>query len=294
MRSNRSRGTSSPMVASIPILALNLFSQGVDPKLDFSDINEVVRTTEYCNQLPVHPRHPYGGELVFTAFSGSHQDAIKKGMAAMSGSNSGIWEVPYLPIDPKDLGRSYEAVIRINSQSGKGGVAYVLATDHGLDLPRLLQIEFSRVVQEMADGTGKEITSAAIWQAFEREYLAPAGPFAFVGHRTLPETHATERRVLTAEVMHEGEKRVIEGHGNGPIDAFVDALKRNFGVELRVKDYREHAVGSGADARAVAYVEAEAGGRTLWGVGQDGNIVAASLKAICSAANRAVRDGAIG
>ncbi|MGE5146376.1 MAG: 2-isopropylmalate synthase [Candidatus Eiseniibacteriota bacterium] len=275
-------------------LALNLFSQGVDPGLDFSDINEVVRTTEYCNQLPVHPRHPYGGELVFTAFSGSHQDAIKKGMAAMGGSNSGVWEVPYLPIDPMDLGRSYEAVIRINSQSGKGGVAYVLATDHGLDLPRRLQIEFSRVIQDMADDSGKEITSAAIWDAFKGEYLEPAGPFAFVAHRTLPEAHASERRQLTAEVMDGGVKRVIEGHGNGPIDAFVDALRRNFGVALRVLDYREHAVGSGADARAVAYVEVEANGRAFWGVGRDANIVTASLKAICSAANRAVRDGAAG
>jgi 2-isopropylmalate synthase len=268
-------------------LALNLFSQGVDPALDFSDIGEVVRTVEYCNQLPVHPRHPYGGELVFTAFSGSHQDAIKKGMAAMAGSNSGAWEVPYLPIDPKDIGRSYEAVIRINSQSGKGGVAYVLAADHGLDLPRLLQVEFSRVVQDMADASGKEITSAAIWDAFKTEYLEADKPLAFVAHRTLPETHASERRALTAEVTYDGEKRMIEGHGNGPIDAFVDALRRTFGVELRVLDYREHAVGSGADARAVAYVEAEIDGRTLWGVGRHANIVTASLTAICSAFNRA-------
>jgi 2-isopropylmalate synthase len=270
-------------------LALNLFSQGVDPGLDFSDIGEVVRTTEYCNQLPVHPRHPYGGELVFTAFSGSHQDAIKKGMAAMGGSNSGLWEVPYLPIDPKDIGRSYEAVIRINSQSGKGGVAYMLETDHGLELPRRLQIEFSRVVQDMADASGKEISSAAIWDAFTREYLAPDRPLKFVAHLTLPETHASERRKLTAEVMHEGVKRTVEGHGNGPIDAFVDALRRSFGIQLRVHDYREHAVGAGADARAVAYVEAEVNGRTLWGVGRDANIVTASLAAICSAVNRAAR-----
>ena len=270
-------------------LALNLFSQGIDPGLDFSDIGEVVRTVEYCNQLPVHPRHPYGGELVFTAFSGSHQDAIKKGMTAMAGSNSGVWEVPYLPIDPKDIGRSYEAVIRINSQSGKGGVAYVLATDRGLYLPRPLQIEFSRVVQDVADATGKEITSAAIWDAFKAEYLERTRPLAFVAHLTLPETHASERRRLTAEVMYEGVKRTVEGHGNGPIDAFVDALRQSFGIDLRVRDYREHAVGAGADARAVAYVEVETGGRTLWGVGQHANIVTASLTALCSAVNRATR-----
>jgi 2-isopropylmalate synthase len=226
---------------------------------------------------------------VFTAFSGSHQDAIKKGMTAMGGSNSGLWEVPYLPIDPKDIGRSYEAVIRINSQSGKGGVAYVLGTDHGLDLPRRLQIEFSRVVQDMADATGKEITSAAIWDSFTREYLDATAPLAFIAHRTLPETHASERRQLTAEVTYEGRKRVVEGHGNGPIDAFVDALRRSFGIAVRVLDYREHAVGSGADARAVAYVEAEVNGRTLWGVAQNANIVTASLTAICSAVNRAAR-----
>src|SRR5690606_19991127 len=203
--------------------------------------------------------------------------------------NSGVWEVPYLPIDPKDIGRSYEAVIRINSQSGKGGVAYVLATDHGLDLPRLLQIEFSRVIQDMAEATGKEVTSADIWQAFRREYLEAKTPLEFLAHLTLPEPHASERRALTAEIVYEGKKRKIEGHGNGPIDAFVDALRRAFGVELRVLDYREHAVGSGADARAVAYVEVETGGRTLWGVGQHSNIVAASLSAICSAFNRAAR-----
>ena len=206
-------------------LALNLFSQGVDPGLDITDIDEIVRTVEHCNQLPVHPRHPYAGELVYTAFSGSHQDAIKKGFEALEKRNDALWEVPYLPIDPKDLGRTYEAVIRVNSQSGKGGVAYVLKADHGLDLPRGLQIEFSKRVQEVADRTGKELTSADIWSLFEATYLGRDG-IALADYSMLPEPRAPERRRIVATVLVDGAERTIEGVGNGPIDAFVDALQR--------------------------------------------------------------------
>jgi 2-isopropylmalate synthase len=267
-------------------LALNLFSQGVDPKLDLSDVPGIVSTVEYCNQLPVHPRHPYGGDLVFTAFSGSHQDAIKKGMAAMATSNSGVWEVPYLPVDPGDLGRSYEAIIRVNSQSGKGGVAYLLHADHGLDLPRPLQVEFAGHVQAIADESGKEITSDMIWREFERSYVA-AGRIDFVDHTTLPAGDG--RREIEAKVRVDGVERVIRGVGTGPIDAFVDALRRNCGVSVEVVDYREHAVGRGADARAAAYVEAKVDGEKVFGVGLDPNIVAASLRAVAKAASRARR-----
>ena len=267
-------------------LALNLFSQGVDPGLVVTDIDDVVRTSEYCTQLPVHPRHPYAGELVFTAFSGSHQDAIKKGFDALKKRNDDLWEVPYLPIDPKDLGRTYEAVIRVNSQSGKGGVAYVLKADHGLDLPRGLQIEFSRVVQEVADRTGKEITSEMIWSLFEDTYLGKYG-IKLIDYSLLPEPRAGERRIA-ATVEVDGVERQIEGVGNGPIAAFVDALKRECGVALTVLDYHEDAVSAGADAHAAAYVQIrgnEAG--TLYGVGIDSDIVTASLKAVASAATRA-------
>jgi 2-isopropylmalate synthase len=270
----------------IVTLALNLFSQGVDPALDLRDIREIVRTVEYCNQLPVHPRHPYGGELVFTAFSGSHQDAIKKGMAAMEGSNSGVWEVPYLPIDPQDLGRSYEAIIRVNSQSGKGGIAYLLQTDHGLDLPRRLQIEFAPAIQKIADDTGKEITSEIIWREFERQYLAP-GRFEFVQHTTLPASGG--ERHIEARVRLDGQDRTVSGEGNGPMSAFVDAIRRGCGVEVDIVDYREHAVGRGAKTSAAAYVEATVNGKTVFGVGIDPNIVAASLRAVVSAVNRATR-----
>ncbi len=271
-------------------LALNLYSQGVDPGLDFSDIDQVRRTVEYCNQIPVHPRHPYGGDLVFTAFSGSHQDAIKKGFDAMKRSNSRAWEVPYLPIDPADLGRDYEAIIRINSQSGKGGIAYVLKTDYGLELPRRLQIEFSRVVQEVADRTGKEIRPETIWAAFKEAYLERETPLRFVEHKTWPGPGqgAAERRI-EAEIVERGRPRRIEGRGNGPIAAYVDALTRHAGAAIRVRDYHEHAVGAGADATAVAYIEAETeDGRTVWGVGMDPNIVTASLKGVTAAANRAL------
>ena len=277
----------------IVTLGLNLYTQGVAPELDFSDIDEIRQVAEYCNQLPVHPRHPYAGDLVFTAFSGSHQDAIKKGFAAMKRSNSGLWEVPYLPIDPKDLGRDYQAVIRVNSQSGKGGVSYLLEADYGIVLPRRLQIEFSQVVQEIADGSGKELSSHDIWQAFERSYLKAAGPFEFVNHRTVPDTHASEQRNLTATVKIDGEVRELQGGGNGPIAAYVDALARETGIEMRVVDYSEHAVGHGADATAIAYVEARAAdGRTLFGVGMHANIVTASLRAVTSAANR-IKSGVV-
>ena len=268
-------------------LALNLFSQGIEPALEIHDIDEIVRTVEHCNQLPVHPRHPYAGELVYTAFSGSHQDAIKKGLEALEKRNDPLWEVPYLPIDPKDLGRSYEAVIRVNSQSGKGGVAYVLKADHGLDLPRGLQIEFSKCVQEVADRTGKELSSADIWSLFEETYLG-RDVIALSDYNLFPEPGVPNQRRIAAAVLIDGVERKIEGVGNGPIDAFVDALQGECGVELTVGDYREHALGAGADAQATAYIEVRNGQDvTLWGVGIDENIVTASLKAVASAASRA-------
>ncbi|HTZ37981.1 MAG TPA: 2-isopropylmalate synthase, partial [Stellaceae bacterium] len=233
-------------------LALNLFSQGVDPGLEIRDIDELVRTAEYCTQLPVHPRHPYAGELVYTAFSGSHQDAIKKGFDALKKRNDDLWEVPYLPIDPKDLGRSYEAVIRVNSQSGKGGVAYLLKEDHGLDLPRALQIEFSKVVQEVTDRTGKEMTSRDIWRLFEETYLD--GGIRLGDYALLPEPRAGERRIA-ATIAFDGGERRIEGVGNGPIAAFVEALRRECGIDFTFLDYHENAVGAGPDAQAAAYVK---------------------------------------
>jgi 2-isopropylmalate synthase len=268
-------------------LGLNLFTQGIDPGIDFSDIDGVREVAEHCNQLPVHPRHPYAGDLVYTAFSGSHQDAIKKGMTAVKQSNSGTWDVPYLPIDPMDVGRSYEAVVRINSQSGKGGIAYIMSSEFGLDLPRKLQIAFSQKVQEQTDTSGKEITAQQIWDLFEATYLAAREPYAFVEHRSVPDTHASEKRQLTAIIEENGVRREIQGSGNGPIAAFVDALRKDCGVEIRVRDYHEHAVGGGADAKAIAYVEAEgADGRTHWGVGQHPNIVVACLEAVVSSANQ--------
>jgi len=267
-------------------LALNLFSQGVDPGLTITDIDEVVRTAEYCTQLPVHPRHPYAGELVYTAFSGSHQDAIKKGFDALEKRNDDFWEVPYLPIDPKDLGRSYEAVIRVNSQSGKGGIAYLLKEDHGLDLPRNLQIEFSKVVQEVTDRTGKEMTSRDIWALFQETYLGRDG-IGLVDYSLLPEPRAGERRI-SAKVMVDGAERKIEGVGNGPIAAFVDAIRQGCGVDFTFLDYHENAVGAGADAQAAAYIQIGGkSGETLYGVGMDSDIVTASLKAVASAATRA-------
>jgi 2-isopropylmalate synthase len=269
----------------IMTLALNLFSQGIDPGLVISDIDDIVRTVEHCNQLPVHPRHPYAGELVYTAFSGSHQDAIKKGFEALAKRNDALWEVPYLPIDPKDLGRTYEAVIRVNSQSGKGGVAYVMKADYGLDLPRGLQIEFSKRVQEVADRTGRELSSADIWSLFEAMYLRRDG-VVLTDYSLLPEPRAGERRIA-ATIAVDGSERRIEGVGNGPIAAFVDALRRDCGIALNVLDYHEDAVSAGADAQAAAYVQIGDGDdATLYGVGMDSDIVTASLRAVASAATR--------
>lgn len=275
----------------IVTLALNLHTQGVDPGLDFSDINSVIRCAEYCNQLPVHSRHPYAGELVFTAFSGSHQDAIKKGFAAQDAQD--YWEVPYLPIDPADVGRTYEAVIRINSQSGKGGIAYVLERDHGFNLPKRLQIEFSQHVQRITDTTGRELASPEIWKAFQSEYLQPAEPFSLVEYRSAPERSDARSEMLrvTATVRHNDMEHIISGTGNGPIDAFVDALSRHCRAAVQVVDYREHAAGSGASAMAVAYVEINTGeGTSVFGVGHHANIVTASLQAVISAMNRAAHN----
>ena len=267
-------------------LAMNLFSQGIDPGLDCSNINELVRMAEYCNQLPVHPRHPYAGDLVFTAFSGSHQDAINKGFKAMEKSNSPLWEVPYLPIDPMDVGRSYEAVIRINSQSGKGGIAYILEKEHGIELPRRLQIEFSKVVQAIADGEGGELAAERLWQAFETEYLDGNGRYGLLEHSSKSD-HGEQG--LTARITVDGKLKTIWGHGNGPVDGFVDAIRKESGLAFDVADYREHAIGTGANAAAIAYVELRLpDGSTLFGAGIDKNIVVASLKAVLSGVNRAV------
>jgi 2-isopropylmalate synthase len=271
-------------------LALNLFSQGIDPLIDFSDIDEVRRTVEHCNQLPVHPRHPYGGDLVYTAFSGSHQDAIKKGLEALErdAAAAGVpvrefaWGVPYLPIDPLDVGRSYEAVIRVNSQSGKGGVAYVLKNEHRLDLPRRMQIELSRVVQELADVGGGEIAPAKIWQLFRSTYLDATSPLELVSYTS----GSGEVDVVDAVVRWEGETRTVRGEGNGPIAAFVHALVE-LDVDARVLDYAEHATGAGEEAQAASYLEVAVDGRVLWGCGVHPSIVTASLRAIVSAVNRA-------
>ncbi len=264
-------------------LAMNLYTQGVHPGLDFSDINQVMRLAEYCNQLPVHPRHPYAGELVFTAFSGSHQDAIKKGFAAREADAP--WEVPYLPIDPIDVGRNYEAVIRINSQSGKGGISYLMERDYGMVMPRRLQIEFSHVVQKVTDDSGRELSAGEIWQAFRSEYLLVDRPFELVDYREGTDAGGNDR--LRATIRDNGEKRIIAGQGTGPIDAFVTALSRHVNCELQVADYTEHAVNAGANAQAVAYVEMRGpDGSTLFGVGRHANIVTASLHAVLSAVNR--------
>ncbi len=281
-------------------LGLNLFSQGIDPHIDFSDLDEIKRTVEYCNQLPVHERSPYGGDLVYTAFSGSHQDAIKKGFELMHKESKDkgvhidelVWAVPYLPIDPKDVGRSYEAVIRVNSQSGKGGVAYLLKSDHNLDLPRKLQIEFSRVVQNVTDTSGREISSDEIWNIFTDEYLPASvedqkwGRFELKRMRTASEMDGV---VSLEVVLRDGKaEAAAQGSGNGPISAFLDVLGQQ-GVQARLLDYVEHTLSAGGDAQAAAYIEMEVSGRTLWGVGIDGDIATASLKAIISAVNRAIR-----
>ncbi len=278
-------------------LGMNLFSQGIDPQIDFSDIDEIRRTVEWCTQLPVHPRHPYAGDLVYTAFSGSHQDAIKKGLedldekARQAGVPVGelAWEAPYLPIDPKDVGRSYEAVIRVNSQSGKGGVAYVLKAEHKLDLPRRAQIEFSRVIQEHTDADGGEISPERIWEIFTAEYLARETPLRLDSVHT--SSAAGEKDQLETNVFVDGELTTLHGTGNGPIAAFVNAINevpRPAGsFDVRVLDYHEHALSAGGDAIAAAYVECLVGDQVLWGIGLDANIVTASLKAVISAVNRA-------
>src|SRR3954462_9125691 len=263
-------------------LAMNLFSQGVDPKLDVSDIDELRRVTEYFNRLPVHPRHPYVGDLVYTSFSGSHQDAIKKGFEAQ-GDDYEVWGVPYLPIDPKHVGRSYEAVIRVNSQSGKGGVAYIMKAEHGFDLPRRLQIEFSRAIQTITEDTGTEISPPEMWARFSEEYLPESPSITLVGHEV---TTSDAGATVTAQLMVEGESVTVTGAGNGPIAAFVHALQKGLAIDVEVVDYAEHAVTAGSDASAAAYVEARNEDGIRWGVGLDGSILAASLKAVLGAVNR--------
>ena len=282
-------------------LGMNLFSQGIDPEINFSDIDEIRRTVEYCNQLPVNERHPYGGDLVYTAFSGSHQDAINKGLAAMQfdADEAGVpvddftWAVPYLPIDPKDVGRTYEAVIRVNSQSGKGGVAYIMKSEHNLDLPRRLQIEFSQVVQQLTDSEGGEVSPSEMWDTFQDEYLpnpaAPWGRFALIRHDLASEVDGDTK--VNVVISDRGQEVTLTGHGNGPIAAFCDALS-NHDVPVRVHDYHEHALSSGGDAKAASYLECAVNGRVLWGVGIDSSIVTSSLKAVVSALNRADRDAA--
>ncbi len=265
-------------------IAMNLFSQGVDPELDISDIDAIRRVAEYCNRLPVHPRHPYVGDLVYTSFSGSHQDAIKKGFDALGYGDYEEWGVPYLPIDPKHVGRTYEAVIRVNSQSGKGGVAYLMKVEHGLDLPRRLQIEFSKTIQTITEDTGTDLPSAEVWAAFEGTYLDPDAPVRLLSHEI---TTGDAGSTVTAQVTVDGEHRTLHGSGTGPLAAFVAALQADLGVALEVVDYSEHAVSAGTDAQAAAYVETQgADGEVRWGVGLDESILTASLRAVVSAVNR--------
>ncbi|MGC4946123.1 2-isopropylmalate synthase [Streptomyces sp. DT224] len=279
-------------------LGMNLFSQGVDPQIDFSQIDEIRRTSEYCNQMEVHPRHPYAGDLVYTAFSGSHQDAIKKGFDAMEADAAALgktvddieWAVPYLPIDPKDVGRSYEAVIRVNSQSGKGGIAYVLKNDHKLDLPRRMQIEFSRIIQAKTDAEGGEVTPTQIWSVFQDEYLPnPQNAWGRVQIRSGQSTTGSDGRdTITVEATVDGTDTVLTGTGNGPISAFFEALQA-IGIDARLLDYTEHTMSEGASAQAASYIECAIDGKVLWGIGIDANTTRASLKAVVSAVNRATR-----
>ncbi len=270
-------------------LALNLYTQGIDPKLDFSDIPRVIECAEYCNQLPVHQRHPYSGELVFTAFSGSHQDAIKKGFAVQA--TKALWEVPYLPLDPNDIGRTYQEIIRVNSQSGKGGVAYLLERDYSVRLPRKLQIEFSRIIQKISDETGREIRPAEIWTAFETEYLGQHSPLTCMQYS---ENSRAGTVSISATVENGNVEHAIAGNGNGPIDAFTAAMDKEFGLDLRVVDYQEQAISEGASASAMAFIEIQfADSGSVFGVGTNPNIVTASLDAILSAVNRALRLGRV-
>ena len=261
----------------IVTIALNMLTQGIDPQLDFSNINSVMREVEYCNQLPVHPRHPYAGDLVFTAFSGSHQDAIKKGFQAMKQSNDPEWAVPYLPIDPADLGRNYEAVVRINSQSGKGGVAFLLEKDHGVSLPRRLQISMSQKIQKLADETGKEISSPEIWEIFETNFLKPKNNFAYQSHTSSTKDDVNE---LEVKMIMNTEEVTVSGTGNGPIDSFVNGLSQELGINIKISDYHQSAISSGSDAQAAAYIELEKDGQTRWGVGINPNTTRASFEAI--------------
>jgi len=279
--------------ACLVTLALNMYTQGIDPGLDFSDIDRVIETVEYCNQIPVHQRHPYGGELVFTAFSGSHQDAIKKGFEAQGMRNDELWRVPYLPIDPADLGRNYEAVIRVNSQSGKGGFAWVLEQDQGLKLPKKLQADFSKQVQRLADELGRELNAADIWQVFRETYYVKVDRrrFRLVDFE---ETRASDgTRLFAGTIEVDGQPQSVSGRGKGLISSVLTTLKQTFGLELEVLDYNEHALGAGTDARAATYLECLTGdGRTVWGVGIDEDVATASVRAILSAANSAVRENA--
>ncbi len=274
-------------------LALNLYSQGIAPGLDFSDMRDVVSTVEYCNQIPVHPRHPYAGDLVFTAFSGSHQDAINKGFAAREKRNDDIWDVPYLPLDPADLGRSYEAVIRVNSQSGKGGVAWILQQDKGLKLPRRLQVDFSRKVQSITDETSKELTAEGIWDAFQTTYcLDEPQRFSLIDYSDSGARKPGHARLFKGRIRVDGEERTVSGSGNGLISGALAALRENCGLDLEVVDYHEHALRQGTDAQAAAYVECRTGdGHTVFGVGIDADVATASVKAVLNAANVVSRDG---
>ena len=265
-------------------LAMNLFMNGVDPELDITDIDALRRVAEYCNRLPVHPRHPYVGDLVYTAFSGSHQDAIKKGFEALPADYT-EWGVPYLPIDPKHVGRSYEAVIRVNSQSGKGGVAYIMKTEHGFDLPRRLQIEFSKTIQHITEDSGTEISPVVMWDAFRSEYL-PESPSMHLDSHEL-KSDSSGATTITAQIAVNGQRKTVVGQGNGPIDAFVHGLRTGLDIDIDVLDYTEHSLGAGADATAVAYVESTTtDGTVKWGVGSDPNIITASLRAVLAAAER--------
>ena len=271
----------------IVTIALNMLTQGIEPELDFSNINSVMREVEYCNQLPVHPRHPYAGDLVFTAFSGSHQDAIKKGFQAIKKSNDPKWEVPYLPIDPADLGRNYEAVVRINSQSGKGGVAFLLEKDHGVSLPRRLQISLSQKIQKLADESGKEISSSEIWDIFEKSYLQPVNNFSYIKHAS---SSKQEMHSLELTMNMNDKETIIQGSGNGPIDSFINGLSNEVGVNIKVADYHQSAISSGSDAKAAAYIELENNGETFWGVGIHPNTTRASFDAIIVGLSKLLKD----
>jgi len=274
----------------IVTIALNLLTQGIDPELDFSDINSVIREVEYCNQLPVHPRHPYAGDLVFTAFSGSHQDAIKKGLSALEKSNKPEWEVPYLPIDPADLGRSYEAVVRINSQSGKGGVSFILEKDHGVSLPRRLQINLSQKVQKVADDSGKEVMSRDIWKVFEENYISVSGRLKLINYAlsSTEDSSGNTSDQIEISLEDKNNKVNLNGIGGGPIEAFVSSINNYFSTSITVSDYHQQSVTSGADAKAAAFIELTMDGKNEWGAGIDGNTTKASFQAIVSGLNKLI------